>query len=226
MCKVLYLLGLLTFVFIPSAFAFEPITMTAALAGLTAAAGTAGVGAGLWGLFGGGKKKSSQDDPLAGIRLQLQNLASQVPGLVSRQKELIGKEYDTTRTEGKQAIGEDVYATRGLSGGTSIFSRLETELLDKLAKSQAESELAAEMGGLQMQSNILSGAGRLAAEEQPEEPSIWANIAGGVGSLLGQELGYKKLEDIINPPTGKQYGYDKGIEETPDWYKNIKLTPA
>lgn len=42
---------------VPSAYAFEPFTATAALAALAAAAGTAGTGAGIWSMFGGGKKK-------------------------------------------------------------------------------------------------------------------------------------------------------------------------
>ena len=40
---------------------FEPFTTATALAALTAGAGTAGVGAGLWGMFGAKKKKKDVD---------------------------------------------------------------------------------------------------------------------------------------------------------------------
>jgi len=56
--KILWTLIMLTFVVIPNAYAFEPITMTTALAALAAAGGTAGVGAGIASLFG--KKKKPQ----------------------------------------------------------------------------------------------------------------------------------------------------------------------
>ncbi len=189
---------------------FEPISMTAALAGLTATAGTAGVGAGIWSLFGG-KKKQSRDvpDPLAGIRQQLQALAGQVPGLVEKQKANIRDIYSGYKTEGEQGIGENVYAERGL-GRTSIYDRLKTELYDKLAKSQAEAELNAELGGISTQANILSGtAGMYPTQtELPEEPSKIAPILGAGTSLLAQnwmnEQSWKRQESWLDKILSKQ----------------------
>ena len=99
-------------------------------------------GAGAYSLFG--NKKSSQDDPLAGIRQQLLALSGQVPEMVSRQKELIGERFKEAEQKGVESIGEDVYATRGFGKGTTIYDRLKTELIDKLARSRAEAELQAE----------------------------------------------------------------------------------
>src|SRR3990167_6407225 len=153
-----------------------------------------GVGASLFGK----KKKKSQEDPLAPIRQQLMALSGQVPEMVARQKRLLGERYGTLREEGVRDIGENVYAERGL-GRTSIYDRLRTELIDKLARSQAESELQTEMGGLELQSGILGRAGGLVTSEQPEveEPSLTSKLLGAGASLIGQEYGMGRLEDIL-----------------------------
>src|SRR3990167_10254488 len=90
---------------------FEPFTTATALAALAAAGGTAGVGAGIYSLFG--KKKKQTDDPLAGIRQQLMALSGQVPGLVARQKELTAQRIGEAKEEGTRDIGENVYGERG-----------------------------------------------------------------------------------------------------------------
>ncbi|MBM3701732.1 MAG: hypothetical protein FJW63_01865 [Actinobacteria bacterium] len=179
-----------------------PAAMTAVSAGMS--------------LFGR-KKKQDVSDPLAGIRGQLQALAGQVPALVARQKELIGQRFAEAKREGIQDIGEDVYAGRGL-GRTSIYDRLRTELVDKLAKSQAEAELSAEFGGLQQQASILGGTAGMYPTAQPAEegPSTLSKILGAGTSLLAQnwleEQSMKRLGKIlgqgetgITPTTGRSF---------------------
>lgn len=140
-------------------------------------------------LFGG--KKKEQSDPLAGVRAQLQELSSQIPGLVARQKENIAKEIGAQREEGIKGIGEQVYADRGL-GRTSIYDRLRTELVDKLARSQAQAELAADEWGMGQQSDILSRIGSMTPQEQPELESPISKILGNIGLGIGQNLGLGK----------------------------------
>lgn len=174
------------------------------------------IGGGLLGAFGGGRD-ASKDDPLAGIRAQLNAVASrkmalaeEVPGLVGRQKQLIGERYGREKEQGIQGIGENVYAERGM-GRTSIFDTLRTNLIERLAQGQSADELAAEMAGLQMQSNILGGAGGLygaaAGVPYPEQqPSALSGILGGAASLganiLGQnwlgEQQSKRLEGMLS----------------------------
>lgn len=183
--------------------------------------------------FGLGGKKQSQNDPLAGLRASLQAissrqeaLAGQVPGLVAKQKELLGQRFGEAKTEGIRDIGENVYAERGF-GKTSIYDRLRTELIDKLAKSQAEAELEAEFGGLKLQGDILGQAGTMLGSTSgmypaEEGPSFMSKLLGAGAGLVGQEMGYNRLKDIISPEiTPKKSAYSPTIEEDTDWIKNL-----
>jgi len=167
-----------------------------ALAGFGAGAMVGGpIGAGVGtiigavggGLMSGKKKSQDQADPLAGIRAQLQSIAAGIPALVEKQKANIRDIYAGYKTEGTQGIGENVYAERGL-GNTSIYDRLKAELYDKLAKSQAEAELNAEMSGLSTQANILSGTASMYNTTPPPEegPSVTSQILGQGANLLTQ----------------------------------------
>jgi len=159
-------------------------------------------------LFGGKKK---QDDPLAGIRQQLMSIASGIPSQVSAMKEQIGKEYGAARTEGTKGIQEDIHATRGL-GKTTLEDRLQTELLDQLARGQASAELGAERWGTGAQISALQGA---AGVPFPEEQAGWQEqLLGLGGQMFGQQLGYNGLEGLMKPQNA---GIDvsKWAEEIP-----------
>jgi len=168
--------------------------------------GTALLGAGgatNW--FGmGGKKEEKQNDPLANIRDQLLGLASNVPELVSRQKEMIGQQFGAARKAGLINVGEDIHARRGM-GATTLEDRLRTELLDKLARGQATSELEAEKWGLGMQASLLGQAGGMMPQPEEEEPAWWESMLGMGGQLAGQQLGIAGLKDIFKEeaPTSK-----------------------
>jgi hypothetical protein len=153
------------------------------------AVGGAGIGA-LSGLFGHGKKSyNSGDDPLAGIRQQLQDLANQVPGMTAANAEAIKNQYAQAQKTGLQNIRESLYADRGL-GATSIEPQYNLDYLTNLTNSEQSALAQNEQRGLQEQANILGGAGQLAGQEQPDQPSILSQILGmGAqvgGNLLGQ----------------------------------------
>lgn len=149
--------------------------------------------------FGG--KKKEQADPLAGVRGQLQALSSQIPGLVAKQKESIGKTYEGARKEGLINVAEDVHATRGL-GRTTLEDRLRTDLLDKLAQGQAKEELAAEQWGLQGQMGALSSMSGMFPQPQQEAGSPWGDLLVGGGALAA---------NLFMPGTG---GLVKGIGDS------------
>lgn len=129
-----------------------------------------------------GKKKQDTFDPLAGVRSQLQALSSQIPGLVSKQKESIGKTYESAKKEGLINVAEDVHANRGL-GRTTLEDRLRTDLLDKLAQSQSREELAADQWGLQGQMGALSSMAGMYPPQQQEAASPWGDMLVGGGAL-------------------------------------------
>ena len=158
---------------------FEPITASVALAGLTAAAGTAGVGAGIFGMFNKKKQNRNVADPLAGLRAQLQALAGRISGQVAKQKEINAARTQQMKTEGQQGIAENIRAERGF-GNTSLQDRLNTELMTKLTQGQSEADLAAENWGLGQEASILSGtSGMYPTEiELPQEPNWGANLLG------------------------------------------------
>lgn len=164
---------------------------------IPAAIGAIGIGSSLFG------KKKQVDDPLAGIRQQLLNLSGQVPGMVARQKELTASNIAEARKEGTESIGEDVYASRGL-GRTSIYDRLRTELIDKLAKTQAEADLQAEMGGLSLQGNLLNQAAGV--NVPAEQPSMMSTLLGAGAEFAGQQFGLNRLEDILKTGGGATSG--------------------
>jgi len=174
-----------------------------ALAGFTAGSvlgpigsgvGTA-VGAGLGGFFGGGGE-ATKDDPLAPIRQKLLQLAEGIPDLVSRQKELIGEKFGKARRTGLEDITENVRGERGF-GASSIESRLRSELIEGLAGKQAESELEAELAGVGLQSQLLTGAGGIPIQDIPEEEDILGDIVETGGTIFGQELAGRRTEKLL-----------------------------
>jgi hypothetical protein len=186
------------------------------------------IGSSLGSLF---DKKKGKEDPLAGLRSQLQAisnrqmaLAERVPGLVAEQKRLIGERFGEERTKGIESIGERVYAEGGM-GRTSIFDRLRTELVDRLARSQAEAELAADYQGLQTQGSILGQAanvlGSTSGMYTPEEPSTLSKILGWGANLVGQQLGLQGLKDIINPKATPSYATGGRSFFTPETWSDI-----
>lgn len=169
-------------------------------------------GAILGGFAGGGEEKEDEDDPLADIRAQLRALSSEVPGLVAREKALIGERFGEAREKGIQDIGESVRGERGF-GSSSIEERLKAELIDKLARSQSEAELAAEMKGLQMRSNILGQVGQFTPTE--EEPTFGEQLLGIGGELLGTELGYGRLEKLLGTQKSPTEDTEEEIKKRP-----------
>ena len=175
----------------------------------SAAVSALGLGglAGMGWLFGRGKKKE-QYDPLAEIRNKLMGLADEIPGLVAKRKERIGELFGEAKRTGMEGIEENIHAERGF-GRTSIEDRLKTELIKKLAGGQAEAELGAEEWGLASRANILSGMSGLMPEPVEEKPSLLEGLFELGGEYLGQEFGYRRLEDILNPQK-KTAGTDIG----------------
>lgn len=154
----------------------------------------AGAGAGIGSMF---DPKESKDDPLAGIRQQLQSLASRVPGLVSRRQEQIRDIFGEARETGLEDIGEEMRGERGF-GATTIEPERRVELLRKLGLSESEALLQAEFGGLELEAGILGRMGEF-TRMPTEEPSFVEQLFGVGGELLGQELGFGRLEDILKP---------------------------
>jgi hypothetical protein len=176
----------------------------------------AGVGL-LGGLLSGSKKKQEVQDPLAGIRAQLQGLAGQIPGMVARQKENIAKEYGALKDQGQKQIGEDVYATRGF-GRTSIEDRLRNELYDKLARGQSADELNAEKWGLSEQARILGSLPATPVQEETTNP-WWQTV----GESLGQAFGQGGTDNLFGKKTS--YGAPDSWEYN-DIFSQIKNTPG
>ena len=145
-----------------------------------------GIGGGIAGLFNK-KKDRNVPDPLAGLRLQLQNLAGQVPAQVAKQKELTAARVGQYKEEGQQGIAENIRAARGF-GNTSLQDRLNTELLDKLTKTQSEADLASDIWGTKTQADILSGTSSMypGQTELPEDENWQANLMGAGANLAVQ----------------------------------------
>ena len=155
-----------------------------------------GIGA-IGSLFGGKKKDQNVPDPLAGLRTQLQGLASQqqalagqVPGQVAAKKALTAANMATARTEGMQGINENIRAERGF-GNTSLQDRLNTELYDKLFRAQNAADLQADIWGTQQQSsilgnaaNILSGTSSMYPGAAPNEGPSWQSQLMGAGTNM------------------------------------------
>ena len=207
--KILSLTGLFLLGLIGVAYA-EPVTATIlglqALPALTAAAGTAGVGAGLFSMFGKKKKSQDQADPLASLRAQLQGLAGQVPAQVAKQKELTAARIAEARRTGTQGIAENIRAERGF-GNTSLQDRLNTELYDKLFKSQQEADLASDIWGTKTQADILSGTASMYPGAPPEEEPSWMTNLLGAGAGMAvqnwmQENQWKNLAKYFGGGTG------------------------
>lgn len=155
----------------------DPITM--AMLGI-------GVAGGVSSMFSK-KKDRNVPDPLAGLRLQLQQLAGQIPGQVAKQKEINASRTAEARTTGRQDIAENIRAERGF-GNTSLQDRLNAELADKLFKSQSEADLAAENWGIGEQSRILAGTAGMypSQDELPAEENWGANLL-GLGAKMAVE---------------------------------------
>lgn len=161
-------------------------------------------------MFGMGKKKSRDvPDPLAGLRAQLQALAAGVPEQVARQKELSAARYAEARKEGTQGIREHIRGEHGF-GSSSIEDRLMTELIDKLTKSQSESELASDIWGTKQQADILSGTASMypSQAELPEEENWQANLLGtGVNMAVQNwqnEQMWKNLANLLGKGGGDE----------------------
>ena len=158
----------------------------------------AGVGAvlgGLGGLFMGGKKK--QDDPLAGIRAQLQALYTQVPDLVNKQKELIKQSYGDIQEQGLSDIGEQYQAGKGFGKGSTMENQARSKLMNDIARSLAADELAAEQWGLGAKESILkSEMGTYPAPTDTTEPAFGESLLGVGGQILGQQLGLQSLKNL------------------------------
>ena len=190
---------------------FEPITATTALALLTAAGGTAGVGYGIGSMFGGKKKDRNVPDPLAGLRKRLEGLADDVTGQVAKQKEINAARALEARTTGTQNIGENIRGECGFSN-TSLQDRLNAELYDKLFKSQSEADLAADIWGTGQQASILGGTAGMYPKEMelPEEENWGANLL-GAGSQMAmqnymQENQWKNLAKYFGGSGGTPTG--------------------
>lgn len=198
--KVLWLLFMISFVLVPSAFA-EPLTATTALALLTAIGGTAGVGYGVGEMFGAwGKHKRDVNDPLSGIRAQLQALASTGLNLEEMQN-MIRKRTQQRKTEGMGDIAEEVYASRQVPG--SIHTKLVTDFLDKLATGEEESLLNAEIMDKKFRMGSLQTAmGYPPPEEEPTAFEQMLPIAGSIGGQYlakqGEATEFKKILEMIN----------------------------
>lgn len=182
---------------------FDPITIAAL--GL----GAIGLGSSLFG------KKKSQDvpDPLAGLRAQLQGLAGQIPGQVAKQKEITAQRVAEAKTTGAQGIAENIRAERGF-GNTSLQDRLNTELADKLFKSQQEADLAAENWGIGQQASILQGTASMYPGAAPEEAPSWQSQLLGAGTNLAVQnwMDENKWKNI-----SKYFGKDSTPTPTTDW---------
>ena len=172
------------------------------------------IGGGIAGFFG---KKPKRDvaDPLAGLRAQLQALAGQVPAQVAKQKELAAARYAQARTEGIQGIRENVRAERGF-GASSIEDRLRSELIDKLTKSQAESELASDIWGTKTQADILSGTASMYPGAPEEEQPSWQSNLLGAGANLAvqnwmQEQQWKNLAKYFGGDFGGGMSGSRGV---------------
>ena len=206
---------------------------TMLLPGIGTAIG-AGIGAIGGGLMGSGIFNKKQDrnvpDPLASLRNQLQALAAGVPAQVARQKELATARYGEARTKGIQGIRENVRGERGF-GASSIEDRLITELIDKLSKSQTESELASDVWGTRQQADILSGTASMypGQTELEQEPDWAANLL-GVGANMAvsnwmQENQWKNIAKYFNPTKDEQlfspYQLSEGWSVKPSSYRRI-----
>ena len=201
--------------------------------GMAAIGGMIGGGIGSSVTGGGLSKGKTPEDPLAPIRQQLmglatrsQELAARSREMVTRQKELIGQRIGEAERKGTESIGEGVYGERGF-GRTSIYDRLKTELIDKLAKTQAESELQAEMGGLQAEMGGLDYEkgiySTLMGYPSPaEEPSLLSKGLGYGAEILGQQYGLSRLENLFG---GKTTPTTYTQEETPDFLAKYRKEP-
>lgn len=163
-------------------------------------------------LFGGKK----QEDPLAGVRSQLQSLASGVPDLVARQKAQIADRYAQEKKQGIEDIGEEVYGARGF-GRTSIFDKLRTDLVDKLSRAQSADELAADQWGTTTQANILGNMGSMVPKQTETQSPLTTLLGSGIG-LIGKQLGiggdggnlFGGIGDILTGKKGSQTMTESG----------------
>lgn len=151
-------------------------------------------------LFGGGKKKE-KEDPLAGIRNQLQGLASGVPELIEKRKELIRQLFAEKEAGGLEDIRETFRGERGF-GASTLETREGGELRRLLGIGEAGAISEAEMGGLKLQSDILGGVAGLTPGAEPEEPSFGEELLGIGGEIAGREISRigetKRLETLAD----------------------------
>ena len=187
-------------------------------------AGMMGLGA-IGGLFRSKKKRDVQD-PLAGLRQQLQSLASGIPAQVAKQKELTASRVGEARRTGLQDIGENIRAERGF-GNTSLQDRLNFELIDKLTKSQSEADLASDIWGTKQQADILSGTASMYPGAPPEEEPSWMTNLLGIGTNLAVQnwMDEQKWKNLAKYFGGDMRGGGKalpglrtGLEEAASQY--------
>lgn len=170
-----------------------------------------------------GRKKKSRDvaDPLAGLRAQLQQLASGIPAQMQRQKEITAGRIGEVRTRGMQGIAENIRAERGF-GSTSLQDRLNIELAEKLERAQAESDLASDIWGTRQQADILSGTADLYPQQtEIEEQPSWVTNLLGVGANMAvqnwmQENQWKNLAEALGGggTTGREGKILPGFRES------------
>jgi len=195
--------GLFFFLFfgvlIKNAYAFEPFTATTALAALTAAAGTAGVGYSIWDMFSGKKKKKDVEDPLASIRQELMALAHE--GLPAEElKQRTSERFGKARTSGLEDIKEEVYASRQMPG--SIHTRLVEDFLSSLSEKEESAYLDIDVANKEYQMKALLGALGAGYPEAPaEEPGLLESLlpAGAeiAGKQFGQQESLRQIEQLI-----------------------------
>jgi len=155
--------------------------------------GLGGAGAIGYSLFG---KKKDKADPLAGIRAQLQSLATEVPGLVEKQKQRTREIFGEAEDKGLKDIAEEYQATKGFGPMSTMERGARRTLLDDIARSLASEELAAEKWGLSTRAGILGTEASIPYPE--EEESFASKLLGLGGQLFGQEVGYGGFKDLLS----------------------------
>ena len=175
----------------------EILTASAMAALPYALAGLGMGGLGAWSIFGGGEKKKTLEDPLAGIRAQLQSLSGEIPGMVEKRKELLRQQFGATREQGLEDIGEEYQAGRGFAPMSSMERGARGDWMDKIARSLASEELGAEEWGVGQQRATLSAAMGAPGQYVEEPPSFGEQLLGTYGQMAGQSLGMIQLKDLF-----------------------------
>lgn len=168
-------------------------------------------------------------DPMASIRQQLTALRSQVPGFVARQKALTAEDIAKSRKRGMENIGEQTYAEKGWGRGFdprtgetqpgSIFSRLSTELEEGLAREKSRADLASEMAGFGMESDILGQLSGMPEPEDAYQPSPFMNVL--------SELFKTGISSLTNTPYGGGGEFGSGaFSPKQDFYSRYLSAPA